>query len=289
MDSTNSRGHDVVSVADLDEGVFQVGVQAGSNVGGQRPGGGGPNDDPCLVQRDVVLSQHAVGVVGQLEADVDGIALVLGVLDFGLSQRRAVLGAPVDSLHAFVDVALLRHLAEDLNLAGLKLRAQGQVRIFKVALHAQALELLVHDADVLGGKFLADLAQLQFGDARLFVAEGTEGFQLDGQAVGVVAGHIRCLEAGHILIADDDILDDLVQCSTHVDIAVGIRRAVVQDVLGLALVVLDHLLVDMVLFPVLQHFGFFFRQTGPHFKGGLHLMDGVVVVLRQSFLLSSIL
>ena len=282
-------GHDVVGVTDLDEGIFQIGVQAGRDVGGQRPGGGRPDDDPCLVQRDVVLGQHAVGVVGQLEADIDGIALVLGVLDLSLGQGGAVLGAPVHGLHALVDVALLGHLAEDLDLAGLKLGAQGQVGVLKVALHAQTLELLVHDADVLGGKLLADLAQLQLGDTGLLVAEGAQRLQLDGQAVGVIAGHVGCLEAGHVLIADDDVLDDLVQGRTHVDIAVGIRRAVVQDVLRLALVVLNHLLIDMVLLPVLEHFGFLLRQTGPHFKRGLHLMDGVVVVLRQSFLLSSIL
>ena len=281
-------GHDVVGVTDLDEGIFQIGVQAGRDVGGQRPGGGRPDDDPCLVQRDVVLGQHAVGVVGQLEADIDGIALVLGVLNLSLGQGGAVLGAPVHGLHALVDVALLGHLPEDLDLAGLKLGAQGQVRVLKVALHAQTLELLVHDADVLGGKLLADLAQLQLGDTGLLVAEGAQRLQLDGQAVGVIAGHVGCLEAGHVLIADDDVLDDLVQGRTHVDIAVGIRRAVVQDVLRLALVVLNHLLIDMVLLPVLEHFGFLLRQTGPHFKRGLHLMDGVVVVLRQSFLLSSI-
>ena len=141
---------------------------------------------------------------------------------------------------------------------------------------------------MLGGELLADLAQLKLGDTRLLIAERAQRLQLDRQAVGIVAGHIGCLKAGHILIADDDVLDDLVERGAHVDVAVGIRRAVVQDVLRLALVVLDHLLIDMVVLPVLEHLGLFFRQAGPHFKRGLHLMDGVVVVLRQGFLLSSI-
>ena len=152
-------GHDVVSIADLDEGILQVGVQAGGHVGGQGPGGGGPDDDPGLIQRDVVLGQHAVGVVGQLKADVDRIALVLGVLDLSLSQGGTVLGAPVNGLHALVDVAFLGHLAEDLDLAGLKLGAQGQVGVGEIALDAQALELGVHDIDMLGGELFADLAQ----------------------------------------------------------------------------------------------------------------------------------
>lgn len=62
-----------------------------------------------------------------------------------------------------------------------------------------------------------------------------------------------------------------------------------QDILRLALIVFNHLLVDVVFLPVLQHFGFLFRQTSPHFKWGLHLVDGIIVILRQSFQLSSIL
>ena len=152
-------GHDVVGITDLDEGIFQIGVQAGRDVGGQRPGGGRPDDDPCLVQRDVVLGQHAVGGVGQLKADVDRVALVLGVLDLSLSQGGTVLGAPVNGLHALVDVAFHGHLAEDLAQAGLQLGAQGQVGVGEIALDAQALELGVHDIDMLGGELFADLAQ----------------------------------------------------------------------------------------------------------------------------------
>ena len=47
--------------------------------------------------------------------------------------------------------------------------------------------------------------------------------QLNGQAVGIKAGYIGSLEALHVLLADDDILDDLIQRGTHVDIAVGIQ------------------------------------------------------------------
>ena len=46
------------------------------------------------------------------------------------------------------------------------------------------------------------------------------------RAVGIKAGHIGSLETLHVLIADNDILDDLVQGSTHVDITVCVRRCV---------------------------------------------------------------
>ena len=44
---------------------------------------------------------------------------------------------------------------------------------------------------------------------------------LDGQAVGVPAGDIGCLIAGHVAVLDDHVLEDLVQGVTDVDVAVG--------------------------------------------------------------------
>ena len=79
--------------------------------------------------------------------------------------------------------------------------------------------------------------------------------------MGIVARHIGGLETSHVLVAQNDVLDDLVQRGAHVDVAIGIRRAIVQDPAGFALVVFDHLLVDVVLLPVFQHFRLFFRQT----------------------------
>ena len=117
-------GHDMVILTNLDEGVVKVGMQAGGHVGGQSPGGGGPDHDPGFVQRHTGLGQHAVGIAGQLEADIQRITLVLTVLDFGFRQSGLVFGAPVHNTLALIDVALFGHFAEDLHLAGLKLGAQ---------------------------------------------------------------------------------------------------------------------------------------------------------------------
>ena len=246
-------GHDVVLLADLDEGVLELTVQADGLVGGQGPGGGGPDDEVGLLHRDAVLCQNAVGVLRDVEADEDRVALVLAVLDLSLSQSGAAVGTPVDRLQTLVDIALLGHLAEDLDLTGLKLGLEGQIGMLKIADNAQTLELVAHDVDVLGGELLADLAQLELGDVLLLLADGGQGLQLNGQAVGIKAGHIGSLEALHVLLADDDVLDDLIQRGTHVDIAVGIRRAVVQDELRFALVVLHELVVQVVVVPILEH------------------------------------
>ena len=271
-------GHDVELVADLDEGVLELAVQADSLVGGQGPGGGGPDDEVGLLHRDAVLCQNAVGVLRDVETDEDRVALVLAVLDLGLSQSGAAVGAPVHRLQALVDVALLGHLTKDLDLAGLELRLQGQVGVLKVTDNAQTLELVAHDVDVLGGELLADLAQLELGDVLLLLADGGQGLQLNRQAVGIKAGYIGSLEALHVLLTNDDVLDDLVQRGTHVDIAVGIRRAIVQDELRFALVVLHELVVQVVVVPILEHDRFLLGQAGAHLKQGLGQVQSTVVL-----------
>ena len=284
-------GHDVVLLADLDEGVLELTVQADSLVGGQGPGGGGPDDEIGLIHGDAVLCQNTVRILRDVETHKDRIAVVLAVLDLGFCQRGAAVRAPVHGLEALVDVALLGHLAEDLDLTRFKLRLQGQVGVLEVTDNAQTLELVAHDVDMLGGKLFTDLAQLQLGDVLLFVADRGQSLQLNGQAVGIKAGHIGSLIALHVLFADDDILDDLVQGSAHVDIAVCIRRAVVQNELGLALIVLHELVVQVVVVPILEHDRFLLGQAGTHLEQGLGQIQRTVVlrfVLSQWFTLSSI-
>ena len=150
--------------------------------------------------------------------------------------------------------------------------------MLEIADNAQTLELVAHDVDVLGGKLFADLAQLQLGDVLLLLADGGQGLQLNGQAVGIKAGHIGSLKALHVLLADDDVLDDLVQRGAHVDVAVCIRRAVVQDELRLALVVLHELIVQVVVVPILEHDRLLLGQTGTHLKQSLGQIQGTVVL-----------
>ena len=226
-----------------------------------------------------MLCQHPMGVAGNRKAYIDGITLVLGILDLGFGQGGAILGAPVHGLEPFVDVALFRHLAKYFDLARLKFRLEGEVWIFKIADHAQPLELFAHDVNVFGGKVVAQAAQLQQGNIALFAVCLLDGLQLDGQAVRVVSGHIRRLVTAHIFIADNDILDDFVERGAHVDAAVRIRGPVVQHIPGLALVVLDQFLVKMVLRPRFQHFGLFFGQARPHVKICFGQVDGAVIIL----------
>ena len=78
--------------------------------------------------------------------------------------------------------------------------------------------------------FLQSPADFGFAQLADFVAEFGNDLRFDGQAVAIPAGDVGGVEAGHCFVADDDILEDLVDDVAHVDIAVGVGRAVVKDI-----------------------------------------------------------
>ena len=84
--------------------------------------------------------------------------------------------------------------------------------------------------------------------------------------------------AGHVLVLDDHVLEDLVQGGADVDVAVGVGGAVVEDKLGLALVARHHLVVQIVVVHGLEHVRLPLGQAGPHGEVGLGQMDGLVVI-----------
>ena len=100
---------------------------------------------------------------------------------------------------------------------------------------------------------------------------------LDGQTVVIPAGNVGGVVAGHGLGTDDEILQGLVQCVAHVDIAVGEGRAIVQNEGGQILILLQQCVVQILLFPALQHAGLTGRQAGLHGEAGLGGDDCVLV------------
>ena len=156
-----------------------------------------------------------------------------------------------------------------------------------IAQNAQTLKLAALTVQRFQRKFAADLPQLDRADVAgnaCFFA----GFQLDWQTVGIPARHIRSLVSAHILLADDEILEHLVERGAQMDIAVCIRRAVVQHKQRLALIVFNHLVVQIFFLPFLQPCWFTLRQRASHVELGDRQVQGFVVVLSH-FVLSPLL
>ena len=279
-------GHDVdlaVGVV-LHQGIGLVGVQGDGQVAGQGPDGGGPDHEEQLAV--VKITQLALIVVhGELHID-SGAGVVL-VLDLGLGQGGLVVGAPVHGLEALVDVALLVHLAEHLDLLGLEAGVHGGVGVLPIAQDAHPLEALALDIHIVLGEVMAGGAEI--GDAHGLVVQLVllDDGGLDGHTVVIPAGDIGGVVAPHGVGPGDEVLDGLVQGMAHVQRAVGERRAVVEVEQGLSLVLLQQLVVDVLLLPALQHLRLPLGQARPHGKVGLRQIDGLVVIhISRSYKIS---
>ena len=107
-----------------------------------------------------------------------------------------------------------------------------QVRIVPVGADPEPLQLLALNVDPLLGVSVALGAE--FLDRHLVLVELLLAvllldLLLDRQPVAVPAGHVGRVLAEHRPGADDDVLERLVDGVADVDVAVGVRRPVVED------------------------------------------------------------
>ena len=202
--------------------------------GGQRPRRGGPDDGADLACVGGQLGRDGRRIALERVLHVDAGAGVVVVLDLGLGQRGAVVDAPVDRLQSLVDQSLLEEGVEVFDDLGLVAVGHGGVGMVEVAEDADALELLALDVEILFGVLAAGVAHLERVHLQLFAAQRLIHLDFDGQAVAVPAGHVGRIEAGHGAGLDDEILEALVERVAEMDGAVGVGRAVMQDVGGRA-------------------------------------------------------
>src|SRR5262249_4391631 len=138
-----------------------------------------------------------------------------------------------------------------------------QVRMLPVGEDAEALEVLLLALDLLRG--IRARAALRLLD-RDVLAVGLLDLDLDRHAVAVPAGPIARVEARHVARLDDDVLEYLVHRRADVDVAVRVRRPVVQDELRPAAACLADLPVDLPLLPLLHPMRLAPREIAAHGK-----------------------
>ena len=268
--------HDLGTTLVLNGDIGGAGLKGNGLVGGDGPRRGRPNDK---VNRAVEVLE-AGGLGGHLKAHEDGRARLIGVLDLSLGQRGVAVLAPVNRLVAAINHALIEHGLEDLDVGGVMLVIERQIGVVPIAEHAQATEAGLLQLDVLDSELVAKLADLSRGGlVELLGAELLLDLMLDRLAMAVPTGDIGNLIALHHPVTVDYVLGDLVHGVADVDRAVGVRRAVVQHELLVTLVLLQNLLVDLVVLPVLESLGLGLGKTGTHGKTGLGQIHRLLVLV----------
>ena len=268
--------HDVgLAVFCLHQHIGVPGMEADAHIAGQGPDGGGPDDEEGLGQ--IKLGQLSQ-IVCYGELHIHRGAGVVLVLNFCLSQSGLVLGAPVHRLEALVDVALLIHGAENLHFLRLKVLVHGAVGMLPVADDAQPAKTGHLPLDVVFCKLLTGGAELRHRHGLPVQLVLLDDGRLNGHTVVVPAGDIGGVEAHHGMAADDKVLQGLVQGVTHVDVAVGEGRAVVENEGGQILVLFQHLRIKTFLIPPLQHTRLPVGKTGLHGEIGFWGDNGVLIV-----------
>ena len=262
---------------DLDDGIFEIGAVGDRAVAGQGPRRRRP-DYRRRAGKPRQARRH------DREAHPNRIRAVVVVFDLGFGQRGLLDDRPQDRLRALVQPAIDKEFADLAHDLRLGVEAHRQIRVVPVADDAEPLELLLLYLDPARREIAAFLAELRQRHAVLRLLLGAVFFlddPLDRQAVAVPARHIRRVLAGHLLRPVDDILQDLVQRVPEMEVAVRIRRPVMQHEFFPAARGLAQLFVKAHIAPARDQLRFERRQPAAHREIGFRKKDGRTVIRRH--------
>ncbi len=169
--------------------------------------------------------------------------------------------------------------AERAQHVGLVAEVARSVAVLPVAEAAEALEVLSLALDLLVGILAALLTESSCIDRVSDLADLLFDLQLDRQSVAIPARHVGCSKPGQQCRTDHEVLQNLVDRVADVDVAVGVRRAVMQHeaVRPVGGGALDRT-VQVAGVPVSQHAGFAGRKRCLHRKIRIGQVDRVFVV-----------
>ena len=250
----------------LNKYVLISGTHTESEVSRQSPYGGGPNYNISLSKVSTECGENAL-VVGYIKLNINGGAGIVCILDLSLCKSGLAVGAPCNGLKTLIDVTLVCHSAEYFDLLSFEVVGKGDVRIFVVSKSSKALKLALLDLYMLLSKVAAGTAKFNRGNINSAVLANThlsKSLKLNRQTMGIPTGNIRSTVSAHVLGTDNDILKNLVKCSTKVNRCVSIWRAVMENESRLTFVVLYHLVVKVIFVPSFYHSGLFLRKGCAH-------------------------
>ncbi len=141
-----------------------------------------------------------------------------------------------------------------------------------VAFDAQALKFLALHLDPVLREVAALFAEFVDLDLILVLSLGAVlllDLPFDRQAVTIPARNVVRVVAKHLVRARNQIFQNFIECMADMDVAVRIRRAVVENEFLAALRGLAHQLVEIDLLPARENLRLLLGQAGAHRKIGL--------------------
>src|SRR5215212_2826114 len=245
----------------------------------RRPNQGG---HVATSQRRTPNSEFGLAARGESELDIDRWRYVIRVLDFGFSQRGAAMDAPVDRLLPLVHEPSLHETAERPCDGRLIAKVHRQVGMAPLAEDREALELFGHDPDEALRVRAASPPDVGERHLALPGAQLAVDLQLDRQAMTVIPGHVRRVPSRHAPGLHDEILEDLVERRPEVNLAVRVRRAIVEDEPGPARTRRADPGVKIDLIPPGDHLRLGRLEIGLHGKRRAGKVEGVFPVRHMN-------
>ena len=210
--------------------IVKLGVQVERLIGRNGPGGGGPDHGERVFAQCWHTKGRAQLVrLGTEKAHIQRLRFLVGVFNFELGQTGAAVETPINRLQAAINEAAFDDALESPDLVRFVAEIHGAVGVVPVAQHTQALEFAALDVDLLGGKSAAPGLHLV---ARQIAAKFLFDGVFDGQAMAVPARNVDRIQPLELARFHDHVLQDLVDRVSHVNLAIGVRGAVVQHELG---------------------------------------------------------
>ena len=267
-------GHQIAPPGQFDQEIIDRFAIGDRLVGGDRPRRGGPDHRKRA-------NQIGIGAFDDFKRHIDlGRGDIL-VFNFRLGQCGLFHRAPHHRLGAAIELATFgkaHQFAHDGRLGG---EIHRQIGIVPVAVDAQPFELRTLHIDPvagIGAAFGAEFARRHFVLVLLFLAIFFFDFPFDRQTVAIPARHIWRIKPAQRARAHDHILEDVVQRMADMHVAIGIRRAIVENELFAPGARIAQGAIKIIGFPARQNAWLFLRQASLHRKIGLRQEDGGTVI-----------
>ena len=256
--------------ANGDKRVIEIRMQANSKVGRDGPGCSGPNDHVGVFRQNTLT-------VSYFEFYVNGGGFHIRIFNLGFCQSSFAMRAPINRLQAFINIAFLGHFGKSADLRSFKIGIQSDIGMIPIAGHAQTTELFLLRFHIAQCKLFAAVAEHQLIGIATIQAQSIDRLGFNRQTMGIPAGHVRRVITAHRFIFNDHILEHFIQSMAQMNIAVGIRRPVMEDEFWLAGVLFQNAAVNAHFIPLLQNSRFLLRQVAAHFKIGLRQIQSCAV------------